>query len=109
LDVVDGFRVSKLLETPSVKLLLHLYEEGETRQDKIDEEILHGSDSLKIIGSLWKDELIEKRVVPSNPEYTYYSLNDKGIEVASRLDEIKSKVFYGTVILNGTYDNDIYS
>jgi DNA-binding HxlR family transcriptional regulator len=82
-------KISSILEIPSVKILLFIYGKGEVRY----------TDSTKLIASrgtlsanlkeLEKEELVKRRVVTTKPIQTYYSLTEKGQEIARRLSEIK--------------------
>ena len=82
-------KISKLLETPSVRILLFLHEEGEVRYADLTKLIAsRGTLSLNV-KELEEEGLIQRRVVTTKPIQAHYSLTDKGREIADFLDKIK--------------------
>jgi DNA-binding HxlR family transcriptional regulator len=82
-------KISSLLQTPSVKILLFLHEKGEVRYADLTKLIVsRGTLSLNI-KELDEEGLIHRRVVTTKPIQAHYSLTDKGREIAALLDKIK--------------------
>jgi DNA-binding HxlR family transcriptional regulator len=82
-------KISTLLETPSVRILLFLHEKGEVRYADLAKLIAsRGTLSLNI-RELEEEGLIQRRVVTTKPIQAYYSLTNKGKEIATHFDKIK--------------------
>jgi DNA-binding HxlR family transcriptional regulator len=82
-------KISTLLETSSVKILLFLYQHGEVRYADFTKLIAsRGTLSLNI-RELEEEELIQRRVVTTKPIQAYYSLTDRGKEIASHFCTIE--------------------
>ena len=85
-------KISDILQTPSVKILLYLFEKQEVRYSDLTNLIKsRGTLSLNL-KELDEEKLIERRVVTTKPIQSYYSLSKKGEEIAKRLSEIKSQI-----------------
>jgi len=84
-----SLKISSLLQTPCVKILLFLYEKGEVRYSDLTWLIAsRGTLSLNI-KELEEEGLIQRRVVATKPIQAHYSLTDKGREIATHFDKIK--------------------
>jgi DNA-binding HxlR family transcriptional regulator len=82
-------KISTLLETPSVRILLFLHERGEVRYADFAKLIAsRGTLSLNI-KELEDEGLIQRRVVTSKPIQAYYSLTSRGREVATHFNRIE--------------------
>ena len=82
-------KISTLLQTPSVRILLFLHEKGEVRYTDLTKLIAsRGTLSLNL-KELDEEDLIQRRVVTTKPIQAYYSLTDKGREVASHFERIE--------------------
>jgi len=82
-------KISAILEAPSVKILLFVLERGEVRYSDLA-RIFTSRGTLSLnLKDLEGERLIQRRVVTSKPIQAYYSLTDKGKEVAKRLNEMK--------------------
>jgi len=82
-------KISSLLQAPSVRILLFLYEKGEVRYTDLTNLIAsRGTLSLNL-KELEEEGLIQRRVVTTKPIQAYYSLTDKGREVASNFERIE--------------------
>jgi len=82
-------KISAILEAPSVKILLFMLEKGEVRYSDLA-SIFTSRGTLSLnLKDLEGERLIQRRVVTSKPIQAYYSLTDKGKEVARRLNEMK--------------------
>jgi len=74
---------------PSVKIILFMLEKGEVRYtDLADLFTSRGTLSVNL-KDLEEEKLIQRRVVTSKPIQAYYSLTDRGREIAKRLGEMK--------------------
>lgn len=82
-------KISVLLETPSVKILLFLYECGEVRYTDLTKLIAsRGTLSLNI-KELEAEGLIRRRILTTKPIQAHYSLTDRGKEIAALLSKIE--------------------
>ena len=82
-------RFSALFETASVKILLYLYENGEVRYKDLTKLIdSRGTLSLNI-KELQEELLIERSILTTKPIKAYYSLTEKGKEIAVLLRKIE--------------------
>jgi DNA-binding HxlR family transcriptional regulator len=82
-------KISSILEIPSVKILLFIYGKGEVRYTDLTKLIASRGTLSANLKELEKEELVKRRVVTTKPIQTYYSLTEKGQEIARRLNEIK--------------------
>ena len=84
-----GVKISTLLETPSVRILLFLHKQGEVRYADLTKLIAsRGTLSLNI-RELEDEGLIQRRVVTSKPIQAHYSLTNRGREVATHFNRIE--------------------
>ena len=82
-------KISDLLRTPSIEVLLFLYKKGEVRYTDLAKLIAsRGTLSLNL-RELDKEGLIQRRVMTTKPIQAYYSLTDKGKEIATHFTKIK--------------------
>lgn len=82
-------KISQILKSPSVKILLYLFEKEEARYSELAKLIKsRGTLSLNL-KELDEEGLIKRRIVDSKPIQAYYSLSKKGTEIAKRFNEIK--------------------
>jgi DNA-binding HxlR family transcriptional regulator len=82
-------RFSALFKTASVKILLYLYENGEVRYKDLTKLIdSRGTLSLNI-KELQEELLIQRSIVTTKPIQAYYSLTEKGKEIAFLLRKIE--------------------
>ena len=71
-------KISEVLKSPSIKILLFLYDKGEVRySDLVDLVKSRGTLSLNL-KDLDEDKLIERKIVATKPIQAYYSLTEKG-------------------------------
>ena len=82
-------KISALLGTPSVEILLFLYKKGEVRYTELARLIASRGTLSLSLKELDKEGLIQRRVVTTKPIQTYYSLTDKGKEIAIHFERIK--------------------
>ena len=82
-------KVSAILQTPSVKILLLLYERKEVRYSELTKLFTSRGTLSANLKGLEEEKLIQRRIVDSKPIQSYYSLTDRGREIAKRFNEIK--------------------
>jgi DNA-binding HxlR family transcriptional regulator len=71
-------KISSILEIPSVKILLFIYEKSEVRYTDLTKLITSRRTLSANLKDLEKEELIKRRIVTAKPIQSYYSLTDKG-------------------------------
>lgn len=86
-------KISRVLEIPSVKILLFIYGKKEVRYTDLTRLIASRGTLSANLKELEREELVKRRVVTTKPIQTYYSLTEKGQEVAKRLSEIKDALY----------------
>ncbi|MGA3060966.1 MAG: winged helix-turn-helix transcriptional regulator [Candidatus Bathyarchaeia archaeon] len=85
-------KIPALLKTPSVTILLYLHEHGEVRYAELTKLIAsRGTLSLNI-KELEEEGLIQRRILTTKPMQAFYSLTEKGAEIASLVGKIKKIV-----------------
>lgn len=83
-------RISKILQIPSVKILLFINEKEEVRYTGLAKLIASRGALSANLKLLEKEELLLRRVVTTKPIQTYYSLTEKGQKTANHFKEIKT-------------------
>ena len=82
-------KISQILKSPSIMILLYLFEKEEARYSELTKLIKsRGTLSLNL-KELDEEGLIKRRIIDSKPIQAYYSLSEKGKEIAKRFNEIK--------------------
>ena len=82
-------KISTLLGTPSVRILLFLLGQGEVRYADLTKLIAsRGTLSLNI-RELEEEGLIQRRVVTTKPIQAHYSLTDRGKEIAVYFNKVE--------------------
>ncbi len=85
----SDLKISTLLGVPVVKILLFLHEHGEVRYTDLTKLITsRGTLSLNI-KELEEEGLIQRRILTTKPIQAFYSLTEKGAEIASLLRKTK--------------------
>ena len=82
-------KISALLQTPSVRIILFLYEKGEVRYTDLTDLIASRGTLSVNLKELDEEGLIQRRVVTTKPIQAYYSLTDKGKEIATHFEKIE--------------------
>jgi DNA-binding HxlR family transcriptional regulator len=82
-------KITKILQLPSVQILLHICKRVETRHSDLAKIIASRGSLSANLKTLENEMLIERRVVPSKPVKTFYALTPKGKEIAIKLTEIE--------------------
>jgi len=85
-------KISSLLQTPSVRILLFLLERGEVRYADLTKLMTsRGTLSLNL-KELSEEGLMQRRIVTTKPIQAHYSLTEKGKQIAIHLDRIQKIV-----------------
>lgn len=85
-------KISDLLQTPSIEIILFLHSKGEVRYTDLAKLIAsRGTLSLNL-KELDEEGLIQRRIVTTKPIQAYYSLTDKGREIATYIEKIKKTI-----------------
>jgi DNA-binding HxlR family transcriptional regulator len=83
-------KISKILQAPSVKILLFIHEKREVRYTDLAKLISSRGALSTNLKSLETEELLSRRVVTSKPIHTYYSLTEKGLKAANYFKGIRT-------------------
>ncbi len=83
-------RVSELLTAPSVKILLYLSEKGQSRHSDLERLIKSRGTLATNLNDLIDEALITRKVIPTKPIQSNYSLTEKGRHVAKQLAELQA-------------------
>jgi DNA-binding HxlR family transcriptional regulator len=79
-----------MLQAPTIRILLFLYERGEVRYHDLT-KLLTSRGTLSVNLKELEDEgLIQRKIVDSKPIQSYYSLTDRGREIAKLFNAIKN-------------------
>lgn len=82
-------KISRMLETPSARIVLFLHNQGEVRYSKLAELIQsRGTLSLNL-KHLEQEGLIKRRIATTKPIQSFYSLTEKGSRIARKFAEIR--------------------
>lgn len=82
-------KVSGLFDVPTVKILLMLAERSEVRYAELAKAVRSRGTLSISLRELGEEGLMERRIVSSKPIQAYYSLTEKGKDVAKSLSELK--------------------
>jgi len=85
-------KISKIIESPAVVLLLFLLESGEVRHSEFSEVFTSRGTISNNLNDLEDEELIKRRVVNTKPVESYYMLTDAGLKIATLLSTIKESL-----------------
>jgi DNA-binding HxlR family transcriptional regulator len=82
-------KISSLLQTPSVRVLLFLLEKGEVRYADLTKLIASRGTLSLCLRELGEEELVQRRIETSKPIQAHYSLTNRGREIATHLYKIE--------------------
>ena len=85
-------KISSMLETPSVRILLFILAKDEVRYTDLANLFTSRGTLSSNLKELEEEKLIQRRVITSKPIQAYYSLTEKGVEIAKRLSEIRKNL-----------------
>jgi len=81
-------KIEYVIKKPVIKIVLFLYQEGEVRYRDLADLIYSRGTLTNNINSLEEEELIQRRVETSKPPKSFYSLTDKGEQIARYLYKV---------------------
>jgi len=85
-------KISRILEIPSVRILLFIHGKGEVRYTDLTRLIASRGTLSANLKELEKEELIKRRVVTTKPIQTYYALTEKGQKIAGAFEKVKESL-----------------
>jgi len=85
-------KISDLVESPCVQILLFIHSKGEVRHSELERLIRSRGTLSSNLNDLLKEGLLRRKVVASKPIQSNYSLTDKGKEVAKVLADLRSSL-----------------
>ena len=85
-------KISELLESPSVKILVYLQEKGQTRHSELERLIGSRGTLASNLNDLVDEGLVARKVLPTKPIQSNYSLTEKGQSVARLLADINNLI-----------------
>ena len=83
-------KISQILEIPTVRILLFLYHKGEVRHTELAKTVTSRGTLSLSLKELEAEGIIRRKIVATKPIQSFYSLTEKGKEIAKRLDDIKN-------------------
>lgn len=87
-----GLKIKAVLQIASVKILLFLHEKGESRYTQLTKLVASRGTLSFSIKDLEAEGLIKRRLVDAKPIQAYYSLTEKGQEVAEAFSKINHRI-----------------
>jgi DNA-binding HxlR family transcriptional regulator len=83
-------KISVLLDSPSVQILLFVYQKQEVRHADLERLIGSRGTLSSNLNDLLEEGLLRRRVVASKPIMSNYSLTEKGKQVTAVLTELRN-------------------
>ena len=89
---VNHLKISQLIKTPTVRILLGLYQNGDLRHAQIAQlTTSRGTLSLSL-RELEQEGLIQRKLLDTKPLQSIYSLTEKGKTIAQQLTQIQQNI-----------------
>ena len=85
-------KISALLQSPCVQILLLVYSKGEVRHSELERLIRSRGTLSSNLNDLLEEGLLRRKIVASKPIQSNYSLTEKGKEVAELLTELRNSI-----------------
>jgi DNA-binding HxlR family transcriptional regulator len=85
-------KIEKILDTPSVKILLFIREKGEVQHLELAKVTASRSTLSLSLTDLEEAGLVKRRLVATKPVQSFYSLTEKGVSVAEQLRRLKESL-----------------
>jgi len=83
-------KLSVVLQITSIKVVLHLYQTTSSRYSELLRNLIESRSTLALaLRDLQEEGLIERRVKPTRPVQTSYTLTEDGEQVAEHLSAIE--------------------
>jgi DNA-binding HxlR family transcriptional regulator len=83
-------RISALIQSPCVQILLFVYSKGEVRHSELERLIRSRGTLSSNLNDLREEGLLKRKVVTSKPIQTNYSLTETGRKIAETLSDLKN-------------------
>jgi DNA-binding HxlR family transcriptional regulator len=83
-------KISALIDSPSVQILLFVYPKQEVRHADLERLIGSRGTLSSNLNDLLEEGLLRRKVVASKPIQSNYSLTEKGKEVTAVLTELRN-------------------
>ncbi len=83
-------KISETFNTPSVRILLYVYEEGDVRYSELAKLISSRGTLSSSLKELDEEGLLERKVETTKPIKAYYMVTPLGKKAAESLKNIKS-------------------
>ena len=85
-------RISQVIKTPTVHIMLCLYQKGEIRHAQLSKlTASRGTLSLSL-RELEEEGLVQRKILDTKPLQSNYSLTEKGNAIAKQLSEIEQLI-----------------
>lgn len=85
-------KITNILQIPSIRILLFLYQKGQARHAEISKlTSSRGTLSLSL-KDLDQEGLIQRKVLDTKPPQSIYSLTEKGKTIAKQLTQIQQNI-----------------
>jgi DNA-binding HxlR family transcriptional regulator len=85
-------KISDLIHSPSITILLYLAEKGEARHSQLERVIKSRGTLATNLNDLIDEGLIRRKVLPTKPIQSKYSLTEKGQAVSKLISELASQL-----------------
>lgn len=85
-------KISELFESPSIKILVYLQEKGQARHSELERLIRSRGTLATNLNDLMEEGLVSRKVLPTKPIQSNYSLTEKGHTVGKLIIEINNLV-----------------
>ena len=90
-------KISRILQVPTVRILLYLLEKGQVRHSELAKIIASRGTLSLSLKELEEEGLVRRRIVDSKPIRSFYSLTPRGAEIAKYLDKIEKLYSKGAI------------
>jgi DNA-binding HxlR family transcriptional regulator len=81
-------KISELLDSPSIRIVAYLQEKGQARHSELEKLITSRGTLASNLNDLMEEGLVARKVLPTKPIQSNYSLTEKGRSVGKLLSEI---------------------
>jgi DNA-binding HxlR family transcriptional regulator len=81
-------KVSNLLNQPAIKILIHLQTKGQSRHNELEKIIRSRGTLATNLNDLINEGLVTRKVIPTKPIQSNYSLTERGHNISKTLIEL---------------------
>lgn len=85
-------KIIDLIHAPSITILLYLAEKGEARHNQLERLIKSRGTLATNLNDLIDEDLIKRKVLPTKPIQSKYSLTEKGEIVSKLISQLASQL-----------------